>query len=182
MKELKVIDKPKLEARLKAIVPGAHIIMDYTASGRDGAALLIPLSFQVLETGTSDTGLAAWAKINTSVEEIKVISVHTPNTIEERTVCWEQMYTHLATDRCILTGDFNMVELWEDCRGKSTMIQGSESRAWKSLAADKELVDAYICAAERKGGLFTRHAICDSDMMGPESTPGTPKDVGSWLG
>ncbi|KAL3686168.1 hypothetical protein R1sor_004190 [Riccia sorocarpa] len=53
-----------------------------------------------------------------------------------------------------------MVELNDDSKGKSALISGAEARAWKALSQEHGLVDAYLCAVTRTGGLFTRYAFC----------------------
>ncbi|KAL3686483.1 hypothetical protein R1sor_009057 [Riccia sorocarpa] len=52
-----------------------------------------------------------------------------------------------------------MVELSDDSKGKSALLSGAEARAWKFLAQDLGLVDAYLCAVTRAGGSFTRYAF-----------------------
>ncbi|KAL3698418.1 hypothetical protein R1sor_012494 [Riccia sorocarpa] len=53
-----------------------------------------------------------------------------------------------------------MVDLHDDSKGKSALISGSEARAWRQLTQTKGLIDAYLCCAEKSGGLFTRQAFC----------------------
>ncbi|KAL3694686.1 hypothetical protein R1sor_008337 [Riccia sorocarpa] len=85
LQELKVKDKSILEARLSALIPNANIYVDYTVSGRGGAALLIPSSVTVLDHGVSGTGNAVWVTIDSVLGPIKLISIHAPNTKELRT-------------------------------------------------------------------------------------------------
>ncbi|KAL3677066.1 hypothetical protein R1sor_027014 [Riccia sorocarpa] len=59
-----------------------------------------------------------------------------------------------------MAGDFNMVELYEDSKGKSALVSGAEARSWKYVAESKGLVDAYLCAVTTTGGFFTRQAFC----------------------
>ncbi|KAL3686169.1 hypothetical protein R1sor_004191 [Riccia sorocarpa] len=47
LQELKVKDKTKLMARLRALSPDAYIDVDYTPSGRGGAAVIIPKEYRV---------------------------------------------------------------------------------------------------------------------------------------
>ncbi|KAL3683846.1 hypothetical protein R1sor_001868 [Riccia sorocarpa] len=58
-----------------------------------------------------------------------------------------------------MAGDMNMVELADDSKGKTALLFGSEARAWKYLAQELGLVDAYLCAVIRAGGNFTRYAF-----------------------
>ncbi|KAL3677972.1 hypothetical protein R1sor_020928 [Riccia sorocarpa] len=144
------------------VIPLAKIVVDYTVSGRAGAALIAPNNITVIETGTSGIGVAAWAVIETAVGRIKVISLHPPNTKEERTELWSRIEDLLGGGRWVIAGDFNMVEVLEDSKGKSALATGGEARAWKQLAGRNGLIDAYLSAVNTSGGVFTRQAFCGS--------------------
>ncbi|KAL3677065.1 hypothetical protein R1sor_027013 [Riccia sorocarpa] len=58
LKELKVKDRVKLQARLAAVAANTNVLVDYTVSGRGGAALLVPQQYLILDRGTSGTGNA----------------------------------------------------------------------------------------------------------------------------
>ncbi|KAL3676485.1 hypothetical protein R1sor_026433 [Riccia sorocarpa] len=158
--ELKVRNKQKLQLRLEAIITGGKVYVDYTASGRGGAALIIPLEFQVVDYGSSGTGNAIWVSINTAVGPVKVISIHTPNTKEERTTFWDRLEDIIGEGPWILAGDFNMVDLPDDSRGKTAHIAGAEARCWKEVCNRKGLIDAYLTAVNKTGGNFTCQAFC----------------------
>ncbi|KAL3700949.1 hypothetical protein R1sor_018971 [Riccia sorocarpa] len=150
LQELKVTDKTKLEARLRATIPGAEVIIDYTISGRGGAALLIPPKWTVKNREDSGTGNAAWATIETCIGEINIMAIHAPNTKDQRTIMWENLDSIINTGRWMLAGDYNMVELGEDSKGKTAMMTGGEARAWKNLANRNGLIDTYLCTATTK--------------------------------
>ncbi|KAL3679254.1 hypothetical protein R1sor_022210 [Riccia sorocarpa] len=57
-----------------------------------------------------------------------------------------------------------MVELWGDSRGKNAMISGGEAGAWKALSQKAGLVDAYIYAVDRKGGMDVLEEELISDL------------------
>ncbi|KAL3676664.1 hypothetical protein R1sor_026612 [Riccia sorocarpa] len=141
-------------------MPNTFVLVDYTVTGRRGAALLIPQHLPILDHGTSGTGNAAWVEVNTIIGPIKVISVHAPNTKNERTILWDRIQDIVGDGRWIMVGDFNMVELYEDSKGKSALVSGAEARSWKHLAENKRLVDAYLCAVTMTEGLFTRQVFC----------------------
>ncbi|KAL3686059.1 hypothetical protein R1sor_004081 [Riccia sorocarpa] len=134
----------KLEARIAAIIPGAVVEIDYTASGRGGAAIIVPPKYKVTETGTSGVGNAAFATVQTDAGDINIMSIHAPNTVEGRIHMWEGLHQQLENGKWILTGDFNMVELWGDSVGKSAIIARAEARAWKAVSHSAGLVDAYL--------------------------------------
>ncbi|KAL3696899.1 hypothetical protein R1sor_010975 [Riccia sorocarpa] len=159
LQELKVRDKVKLETSLRAIRRDAYIEVDYTVSGRGGAAIIIPTTYKVRSSGTSGTGNAVWAEIETSNGPLHIMSIHAPNSKEDMTTFWENLQNQIQGQRWILGGDYNMVELWDNSSGKSAIIAGSEARAWKSFSQSNGLVDSYLAAASRKGGNFTRHAF-----------------------
>ncbi|KAL3689980.1 hypothetical protein R1sor_016289 [Riccia sorocarpa] len=158
--ELKVTDRTRLEASLRAIIPGATIHIDFTASGRGGAAIIVMPNFTVKDMGNLGTGHAAWTTIESVTGDINIMSVHAPNTNEDRTIFWEQLYQIIQVGNWVLAGDFNMVKVGEDSKGKSALITGAEARVWKFLSDSKTLVDAYFCAVSRHGGNFTRYAFC----------------------
>ncbi|KAL3683336.1 hypothetical protein R1sor_001358 [Riccia sorocarpa] len=148
------------EARLAAVAANTNVLVDYTVSGRGGAALLVPQQYPILDHGTSGTGNAVWALVNTKIGLIKIISIHAPNTKAERTILWDRMQDIIGDGRWIMAGDFNMVELYEDSKGKSALVSGAEARSWKYLAESKGLIAAYLCDVTTTGGFFTRQAFC----------------------
>ncbi|KAL3688486.1 hypothetical protein R1sor_014795 [Riccia sorocarpa] len=125
-----------------------------------GAALIIPNSFPILDHGVSGTGNAVWALIDTPIGPVKTISIHAPNTVEERTLLWERLDDIIGDQHWIMARDHNMVELQEDSRGKTALMAGAEARAWKQLTLRKGLIDAYLCATKMSGGVFTCQAFC----------------------
>ncbi|KAL3690934.1 hypothetical protein R1sor_004585 [Riccia sorocarpa] len=49
-----------------------------------------------------------------------------------------------SSERWIIVGDWNQVELPEDTNRKSTILHGAEERAWKRLAGQADLVDSWL--------------------------------------
>ncbi|KAL3687961.1 hypothetical protein R1sor_014270 [Riccia sorocarpa] len=133
---------------------------DYTNSGRGGSALLINQKLRVSETGVSSFGWAAWATVHAASRSIRVASLHTLKTKEERQTYWEWWDSHIDGEDWILAGDFNNVELSEDSKGKSALMQGSEERDGRRMVNTTDNIDAYMAAVRTKGGLFTRMAFC----------------------
>ncbi|KAL3680268.1 hypothetical protein R1sor_023224 [Riccia sorocarpa] len=148
---MKVTNRTRLKTSLASIISDATLEIDWTAAGRGGAALIMPPNYRIKNTGKSGTGHAVWMQIETKAGDINIMSLHAPNTREERTILWEQPFNQIQNGKWILAGDYNMVELWGDSRGKTAMIAGAEARAWKSLSQKAWLVAAYICAVDRKG-------------------------------
>ncbi|KAL3694784.1 hypothetical protein R1sor_008435 [Riccia sorocarpa] len=109
-------------------------------------------------------GNAVWAEVDTPTGPVKIISLHAPNTKEERTILWTRIEDLIGGGTWILAGDFNMVETQDDSRGKSAMAAGAEARSWNQLAQRKGLVDAYLCAVSKIGGLYTRQAFCGNRL------------------
>ncbi|KAL3683238.1 hypothetical protein R1sor_001260 [Riccia sorocarpa] len=160
LQELKVRNKLKLETRLRATLPNMQIFIDYTTTGRGDAALLIPNHFQVSDWGCSGVGNVVWAEIQATDGPIKIASIHTPNTKEDRMLFWDRIDSILGQGRWILAGDYNMVELHDDNKGKSALLAGAEARAWKFFSEGRGMVDAYLCAVNKSGGIYTRQAFC----------------------
>lgn len=71
---------------------------------------------------------------------------------------WRWMNQLDSNDKWIFFGDWNMVELWDNAIGPSTLIHGTETRMWNKLVDQFHLVDNYLCAGSRMGPLYTRHA------------------------
>ncbi|KAL3695991.1 hypothetical protein R1sor_010067 [Riccia sorocarpa] len=150
LEELKVKNKTKLEKKLRNLIPGARIIIDYTNSGRRGSALLINQKLRVSETGVSGFGGAAWATVHAASGSIRVASLQAPNTKEERQTYWEWRDSQIDGEDWILVGDFNNVELSEDSNGKSALMQGSEERAWRRMVNRTDSIYAYMAAVRTK--------------------------------
>ncbi|KAL3685358.1 hypothetical protein R1sor_003380 [Riccia sorocarpa] len=160
LQEVKVKNKTKLKNNLRNLLPGARIIIDYMNSERGGSALLINQKLMVSETGVSGFEGAAWATVHAASGSIRVASLHAPNTKEERQTYWEWWDSQIDREDWVLVGDFNNVELPEDSKGKSALMQGSEERAWRRMVNRMDSIDAYMATVRTKGGLFTRLAFC----------------------
>ncbi|KAL3675001.1 hypothetical protein R1sor_024949 [Riccia sorocarpa] len=100
------------------------------------------------------------ATVHAASGSIRVASLHAPNTKEERQTYWEWWDSQIDGEDWILAGDFNNVELSEDSKGKSALMQGSEERAWRKMVNRTDIIDAYMAAVRTKSGLFTRMAFC----------------------
>ncbi|KAL3687340.1 hypothetical protein R1sor_013649 [Riccia sorocarpa] len=126
LQELKVKDRVKLQAKLAAVAANTNVLVDYTVSGWGGASLLVPQKYTIMDQGASGTGNAVWTLVNKKIGPIKIISIHAPNTKAERTILWDRMQDIIGDERWIMAGDFNMVELYEDSKGKSALVSGAE--------------------------------------------------------
>ncbi|KAL3696903.1 hypothetical protein R1sor_010979 [Riccia sorocarpa] len=149
LQELKVQDKDKLQARLKAVSPEAFVIVDYTPSGRGGAAIIVPKKYSVTAAGILGSGNACWVTVTTPAGEINIMSVHAPNEPKGRILLWEHLHNTMKEGKWIMAGDLNMVELSDDSKGKYALLSGSEARAWKFFSQEMGLVDMYLCAVTR---------------------------------
>lgn len=143
---------------LGMIDTGGTVVLDTNSEGKVGAALFIPREFKVTETARKGDGTFAWASIVTVNGTVKVGSVYAPNQRRERMETWRWLTELNAEEHWIVGGDWNMVELWDDARGTSTLIHGGERRAWNKFVDKFNLVDNYLCAGERKGPHYTRQA------------------------
>jgi hypothetical protein len=70
----------------------------------------------------------------------------------------------VRSDRWILLGDMNMVELHNDSIGSSALLHGTKSRVWKRLVNHLDLLDLFLCAGICKGPVFTRQAMSGSRL------------------
>ncbi|KAL3690763.1 hypothetical protein R1sor_004414 [Riccia sorocarpa] len=84
------------------------------------------------------------------------MSVYAPNKRSGRMRFWNSMKDMLGDDPWVLIGDFNIVEVADDARGKSALIIGSEARLWRSMSVEKGLVDSFFCTARHSGSRWAR--------------------------
>ncbi|KAL3685574.1 hypothetical protein R1sor_003596 [Riccia sorocarpa] len=133
--------------------------MDALQREQDGdAVLLCHESLRIVERGVSGKGFVAWARIQTSVGVVGVISLHAPNDSRKRKEVWTWMRDLVADERWIVLGDFNMVESQEDSIGPSSVLKQDEKHSWDLCAGRTDMVDARLCATRCLGPHFTRQA------------------------
>ncbi|KAL3694924.1 hypothetical protein R1sor_008575 [Riccia sorocarpa] len=156
--ELKALEE-NLSFNLKRIWEQGKVVVDYSQSGRGGAALLLHPSLQVLDSGIKGDGSVAWAKIMTVNGPISVMSLYAPNNAAERRPLWSWLSFKTEGENWMIMGDFNSVELPDDTDGPTALLNGGELRTWKACASEVELVDAYLCASFTEGPRFTRQVF-----------------------
>ncbi|KAL3699682.1 hypothetical protein R1sor_017704 [Riccia sorocarpa] len=142
----------------RRVMPRSSAIVDYKENGDGDAVLLCHESLRIVERGVSGKGFAAWARIQTSVGVVRVISLHAPNDSRKRKEVWIWMRDLVADERWIVLGDFNMVESQEDSIGPSPVLKQDEKRSWDLCAGRTDMVDARLCATRCLGPHFTRQA------------------------
>ncbi|KAL3684504.1 hypothetical protein R1sor_002526 [Riccia sorocarpa] len=147
-----------LTRALRRVMPRSSAIVDYKENGDGDAVLLCHESLRIVERGVSGKGFAAWARIQTSVGVVGVISLHAPNDSRKRKEVWTWMRDLVAYERWIVLGDFNMVESQEDSIGPSPVLKQDEKRSWDLCAGRTDMVDARLCATRCLGPHFTRQA------------------------
>ncbi|KAL3689419.1 hypothetical protein R1sor_015728 [Riccia sorocarpa] len=159
LQELKAQEE-NLHFNLMNIWENAKVVVDYSTSGRGGAALVIHPSCQVVEGGIKGDGTCAWAKILTEAGPVNVMSIYAPNNARERRGLWIWLEEKLNEENWLLAGDWNSVELPDDSDGPTAVLHGGDLRVWKSLTNGYELVDSYLCATFNEGPRFTRQVVC----------------------
>ncbi|KAL3688284.1 hypothetical protein R1sor_014593 [Riccia sorocarpa] len=159
LQELKALEE-NLHFNLGSIWENANVIVDYSLSGRGGAALVLHPMIQVIERGIKGDGTCAWAKILTEKGPINVMSLYAPNNARERRGLWIWLRENLNEENWVITRDWNSVELPDDSDGPTVVLTRGDLRVWKVMTNDFELVDAYICAAFTEGPRFTRQVYC----------------------
>ncbi|KAL3679847.1 hypothetical protein R1sor_022803 [Riccia sorocarpa] len=147
-----------LTRALRRVMPRSSAIVDYKENGDGDAVLLCHESLRIVERGVSGKGFAAWARIQTSVGVVGVISLHAPNDSRKRKEVWTWMRDLVADERWIVLGDFNMVESQVDSIGPSPVLKQDEKRSWDLCAGRTDMVDARLCATRCLGPHFTRQA------------------------
>jgi hypothetical protein len=142
------------------IFPNAKVIVDVSPEGRTGSAIVVAPNIQVLDQGCKGDGTFAWVRIQTITGPLNIGSIYAPAEQGRRMRFWRWLHSQALEENWVLTGDFNMLEFYDDSLGRSSVIQGAEERIWKLMVDELDLVDLYLCAAKRRGPLFTRQATC----------------------
>ncbi|KAL3679018.1 hypothetical protein R1sor_021974 [Riccia sorocarpa] len=150
--------EPVLTRNLGRVMPQAKAIIDYKENGDGDAVLLCHSSLRAVDSGVSGIGFGAWAKVQTKVEVMGVISLHAPNSGRERVEAWAWLRNLVVDNQWIIMGDFNMVESQDDSIGPSPVLRGEELGAWEVCAGAADLIDAMLCATKATGPHFTRQA------------------------
>ncbi|KAL3692767.1 hypothetical protein R1sor_006418 [Riccia sorocarpa] len=149
----------ELQQTLQKAAKGGFHLADTTANGWARAALIIKPHITVLDSGTRGGGTAVWAKIQTSKGIVGFLSIYAPHEDGLRHELWRWIRDLIQDGQWVLLGDMNYVELPEDSYGPSPFLHGREERIWKRLARERDLVDAYLVAADRLGPPFTRYQV-----------------------
>lgn len=74
-----------------------------------------------------------------------------------------------------------MTGLLEDSSSPSNFIHGSEACAWKGVVDQYDLVDLYLCAAKRKGPVFTWQMVLPSRIDQSWLDQFYENNSGSWF-
>ncbi|KAL2608075.1 hypothetical protein R1flu_026648 [Riccia fluitans] len=148
-----------MRSALGFIFLGSTAVADMNEEGVGDATILLHGSCQILESGTSDQGYAAWAKRNTRIGGIGIVSIHALSKHHKRPAAWKWLLQLIETGRWIICGDFDMVEVPMDTMCSSSILRGSEKKCWKQCACQADLVDAWWIAAQSLGPVFSRHAL-----------------------
>ncbi|KAL3692124.1 hypothetical protein R1sor_005775 [Riccia sorocarpa] len=148
----------ELSPTLKRVMPRSTAIVDYKTNGDGDAVLLVHDSLIIREKGVSGSGFAAWARIQTEVGVLGILSLHAPNDSRTRKEVWTWLRNLVGDDRWIILGDFNMVETQQDSIGPSPVLKSDEKHVWDLCAGRIDLIDARLCASRSVGPHFTRQA------------------------
>ncbi|KAL3676918.1 hypothetical protein R1sor_026866 [Riccia sorocarpa] len=156
--ELKALENI-LQFNLGRIWENGRVVVDYSQSDRGGAVLIVHPSLQILNTGVRGDGTCAWAEVSTVLGPIYFMSIYAPNESPDRKRLWTWLNFKVEEGRWAIVGDMNSVELPDDTDGPTALLNGGELRLWKTMTADHELIDAYLCASFTVGPRFTRHVF-----------------------
>ncbi|KAL3695993.1 hypothetical protein R1sor_010069 [Riccia sorocarpa] len=158
LQELKA-NKERVLFNLGLLQKEAVVIHDQSEEEKGGAALLISSKFKVEESGIKGDGQVAWATVTLNNLQFSVASVYASNRRNERILLWRWLENLTQNGVWFLMGDWNQVELPEDSNTPSTVLHGSEERAWKNLVEKADLVDNWLVCAHQIGPWYTRQQI-----------------------
>ncbi|KAL3678442.1 hypothetical protein R1sor_021398 [Riccia sorocarpa] len=140
----------QLERALESVMPGATKICDYKEEGTVDSVLLIDKSLQVLRTGTTGLGYAAWMVVNTEIGHIGIIAIHAPTKKRLRPDVWTWIQGIMDAGQWILLGDLNMVENRNDSIGPSPVLRDREMWKWNMCSNKVDLVLAHSSTSKRR--------------------------------
>ncbi|KAL3677185.1 hypothetical protein R1sor_027133 [Riccia sorocarpa] len=115
-----------LSSALKIVMPRSTAIVDYKSNGDGDAVLLVHDSMTIREKRVSGFGFAAWARIQTEVGIVGVLSLHAPNDSRTRKEVWTWLKHLVGDDRWIILEDFNMVETQDNSIGPSPVLKSDD--------------------------------------------------------
>jgi hypothetical protein len=110
----------------------------------------------ILNQGVKGDGTFTWMEIDRATGPVRIGSVFAPASRSKHIQFWRWLLEFTQTDKWILLGDMNMVEMHDDLIGLSAVVHGTESQVWKRLVDQLDLLDFYFCAGNRKGPVHTR--------------------------
>eukprot|EP00249_Psilotum_nudum_P031083 c44592_g1_i1 orf=2-235(+) len=70
-----------------------------------------------------------WVQLEVAKELITVVNIYAPNLSKEREELWQRLGDASMKGKCVLLGDFNMIENGGDRRG----VLRLPSRAWRRI-------------------------------------------------
>ncbi|KAL3681398.1 hypothetical protein R1sor_024354 [Riccia sorocarpa] len=138
-----------------------QVVYDPAIGSKGGTALVVAQKWRILSSGTRENGRLAWCAIDTKQGPVNIASIYAPNKRRERIRFWRRIQTLTQEENWVILGDFNMVEVFGNSRGRTAVIRGSEERYWKNLAGEQALVDAFYCIQCRIGNHYTLQAVRD---------------------
>lgn len=101
----------------------------------------------VSDRGILPSGQAVWVHFeNDRVGKLGFVGIYAPNSSRERCALWQELFVSLDPQfQWIIAGDFNMIkDLRDQCGRPSSLISGSEKRAWNHLRRRLHLYDTFI--------------------------------------
>ncbi|KAL3688200.1 hypothetical protein R1sor_014509 [Riccia sorocarpa] len=150
LQELKA-EKSKVAFNLGLLQAGARIVHDQEYEEKGGVALIILKDLTVTRDGVKGDGQCAWATIKTGDLEFGIASVYAPRTRKEMIPLWAWLADLTESSLWLLFGDWNQVEVPEDSNCPTTVLHGTEERAWKQLAGRANLVDSWLTCSKQIG-------------------------------
>lgn len=100
----------------------------------------------ICDSGILPSGRAVWVHFeNDHIGKLGFVGIYAPNSSTERCALWHELFVSLDPHfQWIIAGDFNMIEALEDqCGRPSSLISGSEKRAWNHLKRRLHLCDTF---------------------------------------
>ncbi|KAL3679799.1 hypothetical protein R1sor_022755 [Riccia sorocarpa] len=180
LQELKA-SQDVLDFNIRMVRPNSHTIVDYSASDRRGAALIIDRSLSLVDQGIRGDGTVAWARVNTPEGVIGFVSVYGPDSALEKIRLYDWLQAFDISGKWVLMGDWNMTLDPLDSVGPTPMLHGSPLRRWRALDQSGDLLDCYDAAGRRIGPRFTRQAVRGARLDQSRLDRAYISNMGNWI-
>lgn len=118
-------DEDTIKFQLNMMFPGGTIVLDSTENGRVNSMIVASPKLDIIGIEKKRDSSMMWVTVSTPSGPMNFCSVYAPTKKESMIEFWRWLEQLFADEMWVFSGDFNMVDLLEDTKGKFTYIRGS---------------------------------------------------------